>query len=628
MIPELQKNLENLAAFDMLRELKVMFEQQPEQKLFDTVRSFHACKQEEGQSVKKGMPKKAPVVLAINKGRIQKKNKGKPLAPSKDKGKARLSLLMPPNLKFPHLPRRSTQQRTQSATTVEWSGIGGATVMPTWKDCRRTKLAALAHQNFSKRLVSSDASESYTQRGSCDKSSSESEEEEEGKGADASLAQKTPSPKATHVATSKTKVQAPIVTQRRKRRQYLNKDAPIVDSVIQLDSSKGGDSTDIDSSGIGVSTSTVVPAETAESVPTEDIIMDFADQPSAKVDSVAASTDADTSNISADATPITIPADEALPMVSADPPTVFVDPPASSISTGNAKDKAVMIEESLPSRVKSKTELELEELSARVAADLTEQELAAETKRQEELKLSEIVARRLQENLNTSDSDSLPDEVSPSSASQPSVTAEGAQSASAYEVPKADSVPPEPSISVEQSIPPQETATTEDDIKGESKASSSAANVSFVGKGKTSTNKVNSVSFITGSYTSSSSSMRERDVPAGFADEKRQLKEQRERERKNKPLTNGEQREWMTNYVKSQGEGWKLHQLRRLTHDQLKSEFEKCVKHVNRFIPMDYELKASSLKRHGSTLQSESDKRQKVEDVVKKEEGVPKPIIK
>ncbi|PWA89725.1 hypothetical protein CTI12_AA109110 [Artemisia annua] len=42
MIPELQKNLENLPAFDMLRELKVMFEQQAEQELFDT---------EEGQSV-------------------------------------------------------------------------------------------------------------------------------------------------------------------------------------------------------------------------------------------------------------------------------------------------------------------------------------------------------------------------------------------------------------------------------------------------------------------------------------------------------------------------------------------------------------------------------------------------
>ncbi|PWA69010.1 zinc finger, CCHC-type [Artemisia annua] len=155
MIPELQKNLENLPAFDMLRELKVMFKQQAEQELFDTVRSFHACKQEEGQSVssyvmkmkgyldqmdrlgypmplilgvsliltslskdydqfvqnynmhsmgktiaelhnmlklaEKGMPKKAPLVLAINQGRIQNKNKGKPQATGKGQGKGNFS---------------------------------------------------------------------------------------------------------------------------------------------------------------------------------------------------------------------------------------------------------------------------------------------------------------------------------------------------------------------------------------------------------------------------------------------------------------------------------------------------------------------------------------------------------
>ena len=41
-------------------------------------------------------------------------------------------------------------------------------------------------------------------------------------------------------------------------------------------------------------------------------------------------------------------------------------------------------------------------------------------------------------------------------------------------------------------------------------------------------------------------------------EKKRLLKEQRERERKNRPLTKGEQREYMINYVKSQGEGWKI----------------------------------------------------------------------
>ena len=52
MIPEIQKNLEELTAFDMLRELKTMFQQQAEQELFETVKAFHACKQEEGQSVR------------------------------------------------------------------------------------------------------------------------------------------------------------------------------------------------------------------------------------------------------------------------------------------------------------------------------------------------------------------------------------------------------------------------------------------------------------------------------------------------------------------------------------------------------------------------------------------------
>ena len=51
MTPEIQKNLEELTAFDMLRELKTMFQQQAEQELFETVKAFNACKQEEGQSV-------------------------------------------------------------------------------------------------------------------------------------------------------------------------------------------------------------------------------------------------------------------------------------------------------------------------------------------------------------------------------------------------------------------------------------------------------------------------------------------------------------------------------------------------------------------------------------------------
>ncbi|GKB83438.1 hypothetical protein Tco_0950333 [Tanacetum coccineum] len=48
---EIQKNLEDRTAFKILQELKTMFQQQAEQELFETVKAFHACKQEEHQFV-------------------------------------------------------------------------------------------------------------------------------------------------------------------------------------------------------------------------------------------------------------------------------------------------------------------------------------------------------------------------------------------------------------------------------------------------------------------------------------------------------------------------------------------------------------------------------------------------
>ncbi|GJS74962.1 retrotransposon protein, putative, ty1-copia subclass [Tanacetum coccineum] len=51
MDPDIQKNLEQLGAYDMLKELKTLYAQQAKQELLQTVREFHACTQEEGQSV-------------------------------------------------------------------------------------------------------------------------------------------------------------------------------------------------------------------------------------------------------------------------------------------------------------------------------------------------------------------------------------------------------------------------------------------------------------------------------------------------------------------------------------------------------------------------------------------------
>ncbi|GJR26208.1 ribonuclease H-like domain-containing protein [Tanacetum coccineum] len=46
MSPDLQRTLEKYNAYDTLKELKTMFEEQAKQELFETVKAFHACKQE------------------------------------------------------------------------------------------------------------------------------------------------------------------------------------------------------------------------------------------------------------------------------------------------------------------------------------------------------------------------------------------------------------------------------------------------------------------------------------------------------------------------------------------------------------------------------------------------------
>nr|GEU93050.1 hypothetical protein [Tanacetum cinerariifolium] len=59
--------LENYKAYDMIQELKTMFEEQAKHELFEIVKAFHACKQKEGQSDKK-KPRGA-------KGKDKEKNK-------------------------------------------------------------------------------------------------------------------------------------------------------------------------------------------------------------------------------------------------------------------------------------------------------------------------------------------------------------------------------------------------------------------------------------------------------------------------------------------------------------------------------------------------------------------------
>nr|GEZ50506.1 hypothetical protein [Tanacetum cinerariifolium] len=130
MSPDLQRTLEKFNAYDMLKELKTMFEEQEKHKLFKTGKAFHACKQEDGQSMivevhamlqlyEKGILKKAenPVVLAIREGegsrRTRRNQKGQTVM-TRD----RISLLVLPSLRSHHLLREIIRQKTLYATTA------------------------------------------------------------------------------------------------------------------------------------------------------------------------------------------------------------------------------------------------------------------------------------------------------------------------------------------------------------------------------------------------------------------------------------------------------------------------------------------------------------------------------
>nr|GEW91869.1 hypothetical protein [Tanacetum cinerariifolium] len=144
MSPDLQRTLEKFNAYDMLKELRIIFEEQAKQELFETVKAFHACNQEDGQSISSyllkmrsyldtleclgyaipnelgtiaelramlklhetGIPKKAetPMVFAIMEGRIHKDKKKPRGAKRKDERKNKLAYA--PKPKIPPSPKR------------------------------------------------------------------------------------------------------------------------------------------------------------------------------------------------------------------------------------------------------------------------------------------------------------------------------------------------------------------------------------------------------------------------------------------------------------------------------------------------------------------------------------------
>ncbi|GJS98375.1 ribonuclease H-like domain-containing protein [Tanacetum coccineum] len=101
--------------------------------------------------------------------------------------------------------------------------------------------------------------------------------------------------------------------------------------------------------------------------------------------------------------------------------------------------------------------------------------------------------------------------------------------------------------------------------------------------------------------------------------------EERAKAKRNKPMTQSQLKTYMMNYLKNQG-SWKLNQLRKLSFDEVKREFDKLVRQVESFAPISFEATKDSLKRFGEELQTKTPKRLKEEkgDEAKDDESTKK----
>ncbi|GJV83453.1 putative ribonuclease H-like domain-containing protein [Tanacetum coccineum] len=89
---------------------------------------------------------------------------------------------------------------------------------------------------------------------------------------------------------------------------------------------------------------------------------------------------------------------------------------------------------------------------------------------------------------------------------------------------------------------------------------------------------------------------------AGSENQRKKLfAEERAKAKRNKPMTQSQLKTYMMNYLKNQGT-WKITQLKKLSFEEVKEEFDKLVKQIESFAPISFEATKASLKRFGEEL--------------------------
>ncbi|GJR45069.1 hypothetical protein Tco_1313172 [Tanacetum coccineum] len=94
---------------------------------------------------------------------------------------------------------------------------------------------------------------------------------------------------------------------------------------------------------------------------------------------------------------------------------------------------------------------------------------------------------------------------------------------------------------------------------------------------------------------------------------KKHFAEKRARAKRNKPMTQSQLITYMMNYLKNRRK-WKLSQLKNLSFEEVKENFDKLVKQGESFAPINFETTKDSLKRFGEELQTKTSKRLKSDE--------------
>ncbi|GJR34402.1 hypothetical protein Tco_1210086 [Tanacetum coccineum] len=84
-------------------------------------------------------------------------------------------------------------------------------------------------------------------------------------------------------------------------------------------------------------------------------------------------------------------------------------------------------------------------------------------------------------------------------------------------------------------------------------------------------------------------------------------------EKRRKPPTKAQKRKTMSTYLKNMA-GWKLHQLKNKSYDEVQELFDQAMVRVNAFVDIDLDMLECTSKRAGSELEKEAKKKQKTDD--------------